>query len=591
LSCPQNNSLMVDQPIRQNPQSKRAAIRWQWVILIVALLLIAGTAIFMFTRGGGGPIGPAAAPREVPLIDTQIYTEAVVGKPVLVNPLLATSQADRDLVSLIYSGLTRTDAYGQPVGDLAQSWEVSSDGLTYTFHLRPGITWHDNQPFTANDVAFTMSLLRDPKFPGPSDVGAFWRTVETYALDDQTVQFVLTQPLSAFPEYAGIGILPAHLLAGISAEDLVSDSFNLHPFGTGPLWWESLEQQGDETVVTLRPNPRFYDGVRGVKLDGVVFHFYPDPGHAFQALGPNAQGYGGLDASQLAVALNSKGLNLYSAPMPIYGAVIFNEKNTGKLPFFQEEAVRKALWLALDRQALVADHFGAQAMLTNSIILPDSWAYNASLAVPPPNAQQAGQLLDAAGWVVTGSTRAKGDTRLAFTLLVPNTLDQQKLGNAIRDAWKAIGIDVTVQTLAPADLLERLQSPGSTDAGRNFDAALVEFSQARLADPDPYAFWHDSQIESGQNFSGFSDREMDEALEIARSDSNGVRRTELYRSFQQDFVDHAAAILLYHPIYHYAVSCQVVGVQLSILGDPADRFRSMPEWKILPPNALADACP
>jgi peptide/nickel transport system substrate-binding protein len=221
-------------------------LRWQVIVLAFGLLLIAAFIIYRILGGGGPPTPP-----EVHVTVTETYTEAIVGKPVWANPLLAISQADRDLVSLVFSGLTRVDEYGQPAPDLAESWEVSPDGLSYTFHLRPDVTWHDGTPFTADDVAFTMSLLRDPDFPGPADLAAFWRTVETYAEEPSTVKFVITQPLAAFPEYAGIGILPAHLLAGIAAADLPQDPFNAKPVGTGRLKWMSAEELGNTVVVKL----------------------------------------------------------------------------------------------------------------------------------------------------------------------------------------------------------------------------------------------------------------------------------------------------------------------------------------------------
>src|SRR5690606_40863376 len=95
---------------------------------------------------------------------------------------------------------------------------------------------------------FTMAILRDPDFPGPPDLAAFWRTVETYAEDDYTVRFVLTQPLTAFPEYAGIGVLPSHLLAGLTPAELAEDTFNLSPIGTGPFRWQTATLPEDDRV-------------------------------------------------------------------------------------------------------------------------------------------------------------------------------------------------------------------------------------------------------------------------------------------------------------------------------------------------------
>ena len=575
--------------MNRSPRSDiRPGLRWQFIVLAVGLLLLlVGLTFLLIRRLLAQDTPPEAQP--ISFIESQIYTEAVVGQPELVNPLLADSQLDRDLVSLVYSGLTRIDEYGQPVPDLAKDWTVSRDGLTYTFTLRDDVTWHDGQPFTAEDVAFTMALLRDPDFPAAPDLSSFWRTVETYADDDHTVRFILTQPLAAFPEYAGIGLLPAHLLAGLSPAEIPGDSFNQAPVGTGRLAWISAEPDGERlSSVHLEPYPDYYDARRAVSLEAVVMRFYPDSSQAFAALGPDAQGFGGLSAPQLEAALGSASLNVYSAPLPDYVAIVFNQQAPDRLPFFQDTLVRQALFAALDREQIVEAALPRMALLANSPILPGTWAYT---AVTPPEADpaRANTLLEDAGWTLSGSRRSLDGVDLAFTLLVSDSPTDRRIGERVAEQWRQVGVDVNLEELDAADLVGRLQT--TTDQGRDFDAALVEFGQGRLADPDPYPIWHQSQIEDGLNISGFSDRDISEALEIARKDPNGVRRAELYAQFQQLFMERAAAILLYHPIYHYAVSCQVTGVQLKVYVDPADRFRNLQDWHIASSAERLEACP
>ena len=579
--------------IPETPTPRRGLrLRWQYFALAAGLVLIVGAIIYGMLNGPTSVVTRLNSSYS----NTQVYTEAVVGQPQWVDPLLATSQADRDLTSLIFSGLTRVDDYGQPAPDLAQSWEVSSDGLTYTFHLRKGVTWQDGQPFSAQDVAFTASLLRDPDFSGPADLGSFWQTVETYADDPLTVRFVLTQPLSAFPEYASIGILPLHILGGIPAKQLPTDPFNLAPIGTGRLRWQSIQKDLSGTTVKLKPFAGFYDSSHAVQLNEVDFRFYSDPNRAFNSLGSSAQGtgamaYGGLTEAQLDPAFSDPRLQIYTARLPSYAAIIFNEGAPARLPFFQDRSVRAGLARAIDRQSLIDQFLPRSAALTNSTMLPGSWAYNPAITPQPFDIASAGQTLDQAGWALQNGVRAKDGKPITFNLLVSDGSVEQQVGQAVTQAWKGLGINVTMQALPADQLLKRLAAPPAGDQGRNFDAALVEFTQGRLADPDPYPFWHESQIATGQNLSGLSDRDISEALEQAREDSNGVQRTELYRAYQQLFADHSAAILLYNPLYHYAVNCQISGVQLMIFVDPADRFRNMQDWRILPPAQASAACP
>ncbi|NDJ36293.1 MAG: peptide ABC transporter substrate-binding protein [Chloroflexi bacterium] len=537
---------------RAHPTGPR--LRWQLILLGVGLVLIALAGLF-FLLGGQ----PEETPPDIAAADEQVYREAVVGQPQFVNPLLATTQADRDLSALVFSGLTRLDAYGQPVPDLAESWEVSRDGLTITFRLRPDATWHDGEPVTAEDAAFTFALLRDPDFPGPPERAAFWRTVEVYADDERTVRFVLTQPLSAFPEYAGIGLLPEHWLAGVDAAGLTEDPFNLDPIGSGRLDWMGISQEGGVTSVHLAPYAGYYDDERAVGLEAVYLDFYQDGARAFAALGPDAQGLGGLTESQREAVFDSPQLNVYMARMPAFGAVIFNQQSSD-VSFFQQEEVRTALLVGLDRTALLREAGGA-AVLADSPILPGMWAYNAQLPALVQDADLAASQLEQAG------------ETLSFTLLALDDPFTDRLARGIRDQWRDLGVDVDVRTVDAETLIERLQDG-------DFDAALVEFNQGGIADPDPYAFWHESQIEAGQNVSGFVDRDISEVIEIARRDPNGVRRAELYRDFQRYFIERGAAIPLYNPVYTYAVSCQVEGVQLHLLTGPADRFRSLHMWRI-----------
>lgn len=579
-----------DEPIPDERPS--LPIRWQMIVLALGLAMIVGAGLYLLLNAAPAADAPTPPPElgAVDVIESQDYSEAIVGQPRWVNPLLATSQADRDLSALIYAGLTRVDAYGQPVPDMASGWTVSEDGLTYTFTLREGITWHDGEPFTAEDVAFTMEVLRDPGFPGPADLATFWRSVETYARDDQTVEFVLTAPLTAFPEYASIGILPRHLLAGVEPADLANDAFNLAPVGTGRLRWVSSEAPEDGSVlVRLEPFADYHDADRRVGLDSVTLRFYAEPTDAFSALGSGAQALGGLDPAQLEAILGSAAYNVYSMRLPTTGMIVFNQGAAERLPFFQDVAVRQALTAALNRAAIVQAAMPREAAVATSPLLPGTWAYtddNGAIAYDPT---AAAQMLDEAGWVQEGGTRVREEQEIRFTLLVSDRPSDEAIGESVVAAWQGLGIDVDLEVVAPDDLMEQLEA--DADGQRDYDAALVEFSQGRLADPDPYAFWHDSQIAEGQNIAGLSDRDISEALEIARRDPNGVRRADLYRQFQQIFNERAAAIVLYNPLYHYAVSCQVLNVRPAIFVGPADRFRNMDEWQIASADDLAEACP
>ncbi len=170
-------------------------IRWQMLIAITGIALV---GVFLFT---------IAVSRTTVLVPDVggTYVEGLAGAPQYVNPLLAHyNQVDKDLVSLLFNGLTRTNSQDEPEPDLAERWVVSPDGITYVFDLRRDVRWSDGELFDADDVVFTLGLIQDPDFPGVPDLANLWRTVAVEKINDHTVRFRLQQPFPAFLDYASV---------------------------------------------------------------------------------------------------------------------------------------------------------------------------------------------------------------------------------------------------------------------------------------------------------------------------------------------------------------------------------------------------
>lgn len=543
---------------------------WQVIAIGIGLFLIVASGSYLvFARSLFDSTVDRPPEFEFETVDTTTLVEASVGEAQFVNPLLATSDADRTLSSLVFSGLTRLDEFGQPVPDLAKGWTISEDGLTYIFTLREDVTWHDGTPFTANDVAFTMQLLRAPDFPGNPDLNTFWRTVETYADDDFTVRFILTQPLASFPEYAGIGIVPETWLGGISASELTDDLFNLDPIGTGRMNWLSIEESSSVDVIRLEPYADYYEDARSVSF-GIEMRLYESDNQAFRALGPDAQSMAGLTAEQYQLALQSGDINVYNTLEPVHAAVVFNQQNND-VDFLAERTIRLALAQSISRDALLQPADPGRLLQSSSPILAGTWAHNETEALLY-NPQGAAESLSLQGFALSGDVRTREGEELAFELLTSGGLNEQ-IAEGIVAQWNQIGVDARVRSVTAQQLAERV-----TDG--DFEAALISFDSGGIADPDLYPVWHESQIENGQNFSGFIDRDISQTLEIARREQNGVRRTELYREFQTLFLERVPAIVLYNPIYHYAASCQLEGVQVKLLRGPEDRFNALEQWQL-----------
>jgi len=525
------------------------------------------------------PLPPASGP------EIATYREGLVGTIQRLNPLLAAlNPVDGDLISLIFEGLTRIDQYGEATPALAQEWVVSSDGLEYVMVLRDDVLWQDGLPFTAADVVYTMSLLSSPDFPGSTELGAFWRTVETEQIDDHLVRFRLAQPLATFPEALRIGILPYHALQGTTASQLAAHPFNLSPIGTGPYQLEAMRAEGNQIrQVDLRVAPVYRqrpEGATGYTLERLSFYLYDSFDAVFVALqNGEIDGYAAQNGGERLSLLTLPGnLAIYTTYEPAIGMLIFNWANDN-FPVFREQRVRQALVRGLDRTSLIERHLSNVATQADSPFLPLSWAYHygsADIVWPSYDLAAARELL-ATARIDTGETEdsnaSPAATLFSFSILTIDNPALVNMAQEIATQWMQLNLDVHVEAVDAAIYQTRLTTT-------QFDVALVELSSLGSADPDMYSFWHQGQYPDGQNYGGANDRAISEALERARRDGNGIHRNLYYLDFQRAFIERAIAIPLYYPLYTYAISSRVSGVQVGFIGAPSDRFMTIKDWAI-----------
>lgn len=547
--------------------------RGGWLALLSGLGIVALLALGVvaaFERGTRPTPGTGRLPQPTagPAPASGIYREGLVGTPTMLNPLLASSQSDRDLSALIFGGLTRTTANGSVAGDLARAWKIEEDGRRYVFTLRDDATWHDGQRFTSRDVLFTIRTVQDPAFPGDGALADFWRTVNVETPDEWTVVCLLPGSYAPFLAYTGIGLLPAHLLDGVKAGDLPNEAFNLRPVGTGPFGFAALDTARVE--VSLKR----HEGYHGTKprLEGLRFRFYANtPGVLRGVQEGEIDGIGYIPAQFLADAgAIADGANIYGPSLSGYTALFFNLK----LPVFAEREVRQGLALAIDRDTLVKEALGGWGTSGSSPILPDSWAYTDAGARPGAfDPERARQALDRAGWRVGASgAREKGGQALAFTLLTNNDPARVAAATLLARQLDAVGCKVAVAAKSPDEAAQLI-------ATRRFEVALFGW-EGLASDPDPYQMWHSSQAETGYNFANYSNPDADEALAQARLTTDPDRRKAYYATFLKIFAADTPSIILYYPQYHFAVSKRVTGVSADPLDEPSDRFRQIADWQL-----------
>jgi peptide/nickel transport system substrate-binding protein len=480
--------------------------------------------------------------------------------------MVQANPVDQDLVALVFDSLTTLDVTGQVSPSLALDWDVSQDGRVYEFRLRPDVRWQDGAPFTAADVAFTVQAMQDPGFQGDPSLRELWRSVTVETPDSHTVRFSLQEPFPSFLLYTTIGILPAHLLSTVPAADLPGHEFSTQkPVGTGRFMVESVSPE--EVVLAANPN---YWGAKPY-LERIALWFYDDwNGLLADYKDGRLNGFAVPGPQDMATVAAMPSLDLYSAPAASYSMVYLNlARDT--LPAFKQKEVRQALLYALDRQQLIDRAIFGQGLIADSPLPPYTWAFDPSVRRYRYDPERAVGLLDASGWMDSDGDRIrdKDGVELSFTLLTPDDPLIAELAQEIARQWSSVGVVAKIQQETDETITNLVRS-------RDYDAALIDIRLT--ADPDPYPLWHSTQVESGQNFSGFANEDADLVMEQERLTSDPKQRLQLLHTFQQIFAEEVPTLLLYYPIYVYAVDHQVRDVQISPMLHASDRFRNVEDW-------------
>jgi peptide/nickel transport system substrate-binding protein len=547
--------------------------KYRWQLLIILLTgLIVGVLLIIQQADDGQEVQSTPSPRS-----GGVYTEALVGEFMRLNPFLDIyNEPDRAVDQLIYNGLIEFDSRGIPQTDLAESWGVSQDGTVYNFSLRDDVFWHDGEAFDSQDVLYTIGLLQSGHNLIPEDLRDFWAEVEVVVLSETQLQFLLPEPFAPFLDYLNFGILPEHLLGGLGMDELVDDSFNLAPVGTGPFRFQRLIVEDDEIVgVVLEAFDAYF--LDRPYLDEFIFRYYPNSEAALAAYQEGeVEGIGEVHSSILQDVLGEPGLDVYTTREPLLTMVYLNLDNP-EVGFLQNPDFRRGLISAINRNAIIERVYNGQAVPANGPILPGTWAYYNDLEKVTYNPVEAERLFEATGVTFdedAGIFRSEEDLEIALTLLHPDTPQHTQIAERIQSDWENLGVDVTLESKPYENVLEDLSL-------RDYETALVDINFTRSPDPDPYPFWSQAQIQSGQNYAEWDNRSASEFLEQARMTADLGERERLYRNFQVLFMRELPSLPLFYPVYTYAVTEDLNGINLGLLFEPSDRFNNVHDWYIL----------
>ncbi len=504
-----------------------------------------------------------------------VYVEGLIGQFQRLNPLLEhLNPVDRDVNRLIFNGLIKFDQWGNPIPDLAEAWNVSLKGDVFNITLKEGILWHDGMPFTTEDVAFTIELLKNTEIPIPDDISALWTNVEVVVFDELNMQFILPEPFIPFADYLAFGVLPAHALIGRSADEIVNGDLNFSPIGTGPYKFVDHIIVDDKIIgIELELNENFYNELNDIKF--INFHYFNDQVSAFAAYkNGDILGISSVESEIFNEAISETGLNIYSMICPELRILIFN-LNRDSAPYLADPALRQALYFGLNRDNMIGQVLNGQAVKATGPISMNSWAYYSIVEKYDFSSSSAISLLESNGYSLleeNNGIRIKDDLLISFDLVYQDIEEHAITAQMIKDYWGDLGVAINLIAVDQEILLnEYLET-------RDFDAALIDLSLGGTADPDPYPFWHQAEANTGQNYSNWDDRRGSEYLERARVTSNRQERERQYRNFQIHFSLELPGLPLYYPVYSYAVVEEVGGINIGSIMSPSDRFNNISDW-------------
>ncbi|MBL0225696.1 MAG: peptide-binding protein [Geobacteraceae bacterium] len=474
--------------------------------------------------------------------------EGTIGEASTLIPILASDSASHAVAGQIYNGLVKYDRNLTITGDLAESFEISADGLTITFHLRRGVTWHDGAPFTSRDVLYTYRVIIDPKTP-TAYAEDFKQVKSISSPDDFTVRVTYDKPFAPALASWGTNILPAHLLEG---QDITKSPLARKPVGTGP--YRFKEWIAGQKIV-LDANPAYFEG--RPYLDRYIYRIIPDTSTMYMEMKAGAIDLMNLTPVQYARQTTSRlftsRFNKFRYPSSGYLYMGYNLRH----PLFGDKRIRQAITAAIDKKELIHGVLFGMGQKAHGPIVPGRWAYNPDVKDIDYNPKHAGELLASAGWKEKNADGilVKDGKPFQFTILT-NQGNQQRLLSAqiIQQRLKYVGIDVKIRIVEWATFLKEYIDKGK------FEVVMLAWNISQ--DPDMYDVWHSSKTNAGElNFIGFKNAEVDRLLVEGRGTFDIEKRKQAYFRIQEILAEEQPYTFLYVPDALPVVSARIRGVE------------------------------
>ena len=484
--------------------------------------------------------------------------EGSIGDATYLNPIIVSDNASFAVIGLVFNGLVKYDKDLNLVGDLAESWDISADGLVYTFHLRKGVKWHDGEEFTAADVEFTYLSTIDPQVKNvyKSDYELVDR-VEV--VDDYTFRVYYKKVFAPSLESWGMDIVPKHVLENV---DINTSKFNRSPIGTGSFRFK--EWITDERIV-LEAFDQYYEG--RPFLDRYVFRVIPDKSIMFLELKKGGVDYMNMKPDQFQKMGSSPDFEarFNKHRYPSFGYTYLGYNLNFKL--FQDQRVREAITFGLDRDEMINGVIRGFGQKLSGPFHPDSWAYDKSIEPRRYSTVKAKQILEDAGWEDTDGDGwidkdINGDGArdpFEFTLITNHGNKSRELtAQIVKSNLKKLGIRVDVELIEWTSFLNKYVDV------KNYQALILGWDLP--VDPDVYNMWHSSCIDSGNNITSYSNSRVDELLKKARETLDKETRKAYYYEIHEIINKEIPYTFLFAPDSLVALSNRFHGVSVTKSG-------------------------
>lgn len=537
---------------------RRHALGW----VVLAGLLVAATSLQLYwVQHAYSSLQPVSG---------GTYAEGVIGRIDTINPIYASTQSERSASRLIFSSLFQYDAANNLESDLAETWKQSDDGKVYTVRLRKDAVWHDGKPVTADDVVFTLGLIKNPQTR--SYLYRTWQDVKVKSTSKYELEFTLPSAYAPFPHALTFGVLPRHLLNTISPVRLRESSFNRNPVGSGPFVFRTIQiinPDADRVVLQVERNEAYYRGA--VKLERFQLHTYKNHDDLRQGfLSREINAANEVTAADIRT-ISDQLPSTVVTDSPLYNGV-YAFFRTDR-PILDNVEVRRALVQATDRTLLRKSLSGYASNLEGPL-LPEQSSGLSDYKQAAFDPKAAGAALDAAGWVLKGSVREKDGQRLQLSVVAPQSGDFPQMLELISKQWRSIGIDVKTQLVQTSTFEQNILT------SRAYDVLLYELALG--ADPDVFAYWHSSQASvRGFNLSNYKSGIADDALLSARNRNEEALRIAKYQGFFKQWLQDAPAVALYRPHLRYVTTDNTKAVDPAhAVIDTLGRYHTLNQWTV-----------